>query len=323
MKALASLCGILCTCMSVTLYGTPLKGGDMLVADPHYDAIVKVDPLTGNREFFSGGVVGSGPSFEGVVGITLDRFGNVFVTDEVANAVFAIDPTTGDRQILSSDDLAVGTGPALARPFHIDTASTGDLLMSDFGRDAVMKVNQTTGNRSILSDLTHGNGPLFLAPEGLAVGRDDSIYVGDFAAVIKVDPDTGDRTVISSTNEPAFGLVGSGPSFNSALPGVFVDQHDDLYVINPEKGLFHVDTSTGDRTLVSGQGVGAGPVFSSPETCSGMLPVAYWLLILGLTRLSVLTRRPVTEASFPMLITAVEITFRFRYQLRLSGPLFR
>ncbi len=73
--------------------------------------------------------------------------------------------------------------------------------------------------------------------------------------IIKVDPATGDRTIVSG-----FG-VGSGPDIIEPF-GVVVALNGDILVSDLYgESIFRVDPTTGDRTLVSGPGVGAGPAF--------------------------------------------------------------
>ncbi|MFV1967542.1 MAG: PEP-CTERM sorting domain-containing protein [Pirellulaceae bacterium] len=88
-------------------------GGDLLVvagvgAD---DGILRVDPVTGNRQIVTGGAVGSGPIFEIVSAIDRDERENIFVAEWNAQAIFHVDPATGNRTILSSS--TVGSGPAM------------------------------------------------------------------------------------------------------------------------------------------------------------------------------------------------------------------
>jgi len=52
-----------------------------------------------------------------------------------------------------------------------------------------------------------GSGPGFVSPRGIAVEADGSLVVVDFGleAVVRVDPVSGDRTIISDAS------IGSGP----------------------------------------------------------------------------------------------------------------
>ncbi|MFV1967442.1 MAG: hypothetical protein ACC628_18590 [Pirellulaceae bacterium] len=96
--------------------------------------------------------------------------------------------------------------------------------------------------------------------------RARDIVVADEQAVFLVDPMTGDRTLISGNS------TGSGPNFVS-LQDVAVDEKGNIFVTNLNNletiggSLMRVDAATGDRTLVTGGGVGSGPFpeFSSPR----------------------------------------------------------
>ena len=79
-------------------------------------------------------------------------------------------------------------------------------------------------------------------------------------AVFRIDPVTGDRTVLSGMG------VGSGPSLLQ-VRGVAVDRWGQIYVTDAEstrRRVVRIDPISGSRTLVSGTDRGTGPNLVAP-----------------------------------------------------------
>ena len=145
-------------------------------------------------------------SLGAIVGCNGDSsVGGLVVVDAGLNAVIRVDPTTGDRTIISrrlDEDNELD-------PRGIAVEADGSLVVVDSGLDAVVRVDPTTGDRTIISmiiidpddpdDMGRGSGPGFDVPRGIAVKDDGSLVVIDegLDAVVGVDPETGDRTIIS------------------------------------------------------------------------------------------------------------------------------
>lgn len=106
---------------------------------------------------------------------------------------------------------------------------------------------------------------LMPAPAVAGMLQAGDILVADVAfgmpgegAVFKVDPATGDRTVISSAS------VGSGPLFNPM--GITLDDAGRILVSDVvENRILRIDPLTGDRIVVSGAGMGSGEPLSDPK----------------------------------------------------------
>ena len=103
-------------------------------------------------------------------------------------------------------------------------------------------------------------------PRGIAVEADGSLVVVDSGldAVVRVDPETGDRTIISRGIDPngVYDMVGIGISFS--LPrGIAVEENGSLVVVDSgEDTVVRVDPETGDRTIISDNEMGMGPRLS-------------------------------------------------------------
>jgi DNA-binding beta-propeller fold protein YncE len=186
--------------------------------------MVQIAPDTGNRTVLSGCTtfdpdtslcttsIGTGPPLDYPADIAVDRDGSLVVADG-SGAVVRVAPDTGNRTVLSgctafdpwpfSCTASIGTGPPLDYPADIAVAPDGSLVVVDSGN--VVWVNPVTGERTSVSgfdreaNMTIGKGPLFVNPDGIAVEADGSLIVVDtsLGAVVRVDPPTGDRTLIS------------------------------------------------------------------------------------------------------------------------------
>ena len=267
--------------------GDSSVGGSLVVVDAILDAVVRVDPTTGDRTIISRGIdpndvydmVGSGPAFAAPSGIAVEADGSLVVVDSNLRAVVRVDLTTdnmGNRTIISGIDPngvydMVGSGPAFVAPFGIAVEADGSLVVVDFGLDAVVRVDLTTdnmGNRTIISGIDPngvydmvGSGTAFGLPSGIAVEADGSLVVVDgiLDAVVRVDLTTdnmGNRTIISRGIDPndVYDMVGMGPAFMDPR-GIAVEPDGSLVVVDRVlDAVVRVDLTTdnmGNRTIIS------------------------------------------------------------------------
>jgi hypothetical protein len=139
----------------------------------------------------------------------------------------------------------------------------GDILVLDqapIGHGALFVVNPATGERTILSDFSNpAQGSLGQAPTGVAVGAEGQIFVSDLfagtgfsGALFGVDPDTGNRTLLSD--------FGQGAIQGNLYYGLAVDAKGrviaDLQRFEPpafqlDAALVRVDPKTDKRVIVS------------------------------------------------------------------------
>jgi streptogramin lyase len=152
-----------------------------------------------------------------------------------------------------------------------------DILVVDADRDALIRVNQTTGDRTVVSgciDVScssqRGTGPDFVFPRGIAVESDGQILVcegfladpSNQQSILRVDPATGNRTVVSSSL--AGSEVGSGPAFDT-LFDIIIEADGNILVADTEiDTVFRVDPVTGNRSVLTSNTVGTGPAMSFP-----------------------------------------------------------
>ena len=247
-----------------------LENGDIIAADFAGDRIFIVDPINGTRTLLSGpaadGVVrGEGPELAGPVeGILLDANTIVSAQFQTPPAMFFIDRTTGDRTLLTGtllDGETRGSGPEIAaRALVLNPDDPNIIYATSFNEQAVFEIDISTGDRTIISTagggasgLVVGSGTAIGAPLGIVVDTDGSLLIADLStgggAIVRVDPETGDRVLISSEdnaaqtqldadgNPTAFGPFGVG------LANVEIFAADG-------NGLFQVDADTGVRTAI-------------------------------------------------------------------------
>ncbi|HEY1598881.1 MAG TPA: PEP-CTERM sorting domain-containing protein [Pirellulales bacterium] len=140
-------------------------------------------------------------------------------------------------------------------------AGIGPSANNDVG---LVIVDPTTGDRTVLSDNTTGAGPNFASPEGVAIEPDGDLLVADrnggpggAASIFRVDPLTGNRSIISSNG------IGTGQSLGE--PFGIIEVGGTIFVANGNAAdLLSIDPTTGNRTLFSGGAVGTGHQFFFP-----------------------------------------------------------
>jgi sugar lactone lactonase YvrE len=201
--------------------------------------------------------------------ITTETSGSILLVDAFFDTyVIRMDPLTGATSIVSGN--MVGSGPPLAQPWDIAREASGSLLVNVItsGQLSLLRVDATTGDRSTLSDATTGAGPDFQAPRAVAVDADGNIFVADNDAdpfgrgtgrILRVDPFSGDRTVVSDAS------VGTGPTLGF-LESLAAEQDGTLVVVDSRRGdLKRIDPVTGRRSMVSGRRRGRGPRLAAPR----------------------------------------------------------
>jgi hypothetical protein len=270
----------------------PVQPGDILVSCVGSDELLSVDPSNGDRAEISSDEAGSGPLLRGPYGLEMAWGGQILVASVDNNALLRVDPQNGDRTLFSGCanldcSSVVGTGPDFRNIFMLALESSGDVVVTDRSGPMLFRVARDSGDRAILSGCVDaecssliGTGPVFLRPNGIAVESSGSILVGDYdlGSIFRVDPITGDRTVISGcVDEFCSSSVGSGVAFES-LAGIALEVDGSIlaaelnaYLGSSFRAVFRVDPVTGNRTIASGcaqfectSWVGAGAMFDVP-----------------------------------------------------------
>jgi len=174
-----------------------LEFGEIIVADDNTDAIIRVNPLTGEQTLIS-----QGGFFRDPENVVIDSDGNILVADGRAaggnGAIIKVDPVTGFQTILSSN--AISTLNLFDRgPEDLVLDANGDIIVLDDGDGSIIRVNPLNGEQTLISDNDQFSG----RPEGIALEADGMIIVadGNGQKIIRVHPVTGAQTVISSGGE--------------------------------------------------------------------------------------------------------------------------
>ena len=171
---------------------------------------------------------------------------------------FACSVPTGE------EEASVGSGPGFKAPLGIAVEADGGLVVTDIDLKAVLRADPTTGDRTIVSDNSTGSGPSFKAPWNIAVEADGSLVVVDCGidalnATVRVDPVSGNRTIVSDNH------TGSGTAFGQGPFAIAVEADGSLVVIDQDlEAVVRVNPSSGDRTIVSDASTGSGTGFNAP-----------------------------------------------------------
>jgi WD40 repeat protein len=164
-------------------------------------------------------------------------------------AALLISGTTASAGLLSRGDILVSGSYAVRN-------SSGQY---EEGAGGIFRVDPVTGERTVISDATRGTGPAF-QPTSVAWSPDGTILATDTNArtLLRIDPATGNRTVLAS----ALPLTVGG--FNWPKQ-VYVDPAGRILMsasdpVTGNSSLYQMDPTTGDHTMISGPGVGTGPL---------------------------------------------------------------
>jgi hypothetical protein len=247
--------------------------GDLIVTT-YPPSVIRVDE-TGARTIVSDqGSPAQNDDFRlgEIIGVAIAPNGDIYVADSGApgsrfgtsGGVWRIDPVTGLRTPVSSNADPVNPAALFSGPDGIAFEADGNLIVTDYAADggdgAVFRVNPDTGERSVLSSNTaQPDDDEFATAEGVAIAPDRTIYVADSDAydgdggVFRVNPDTGQRTMISNNDSPTVGTV---PDYQTPV-AIAIDDDGDLLVAermsegDDEGAVIRVDPDTGTRSLIS------------------------------------------------------------------------
>lgn len=173
--------------------------------------------------------------------LALERSGNIiisalnFSSGEVESAIFRVHPATGKRTLLSDltdpgqgEDVAdfwFSTGLAIETSGHILAASGGNPGVAP--RNLLLRIDRQTGQRTVLSDFDDpGQGDVGISLHGVAIEASGNILVGavsvpfvvGVSSIYRVDPETGQRTVLSDSGNLAQGDSIFAPTYIAVVP---------------------------------------------------------------------------------------------------------
>ncbi len=230
-----------------------------IVMDISLRAVIAVDLANGDRTVISSNSVGTGLTFTSPDAIALDLGNNRVLVADQTEGLIAIDLATGNRTLIDAPTVDYGVNGSRLLGVALDPVN--DLaLVVDSTVDAIFAVDLSSGNRSVVSDSATGTASelsVLWAIQGIAFdAAANRLLVPDSQKKVlwQINLATAHRSHASSD------VVGAGPGFD--FPGKLdVDADNGLayYVEQNTGALMVADLATGDRTIVSGLGVGAGP----------------------------------------------------------------
>lgn len=239
-------------------------------------ALFRVSLRSGMRELISDfNDPAQGPLGQEPRGVAVDGpYAYVLDSDagtDLRGLLFHVDLTSGDREIIS-DFGNPAQGPIGSNPISIVLDGIGGaFVVGDEGGTnndgTLFHVDLTSGNRMLISDFGNpAQGPIGNNPVGVTLDDSGNVLVSDEdgppiadsqGVLFRVDPQTGQREIVSNFNDPAQGPLGTEPQ------GITTDSLGQALVLdenigtNADGALFIVDVNSGERVMISD--------FSSPE----------------------------------------------------------
>lgn len=237
----------------------------LTTVDSYRASILAMDPSDGSFELLHRNEMGDGPVLsKSIYGIAIDlrEPTRAIVLDVQSDDVLEVSLLDGSRKLLSG--AGKGLGPMWSNPWQM-AADLGSTVRRCFvlalGPPRIYSVDLDTGDRELISSPNIGTGPLFEYPWRMEFDPASGMMfvldtIGFFIweqrhRIVKVDPRTGDRTLVSDPDH------GVGPAIISSK-GMAFDGDGRLWV-DSNGALLEVDVRSGNRRVVSGHGVGAGP----------------------------------------------------------------
>ncbi len=250
-----------------------------------------VDFTMGSQDFVSGThpdgvVVGGGRPFLGEpYGLHYDPVSErLIATERGRGSLVAIDPDTGDRTDLAPS--AVGSGPDYLRPRRglapsvLSLSASGDqILLGTDPPTALMIVSTEDGDRRVLSgadtspvSIDHLD-RVFTDPEFEVIVATERF--SDDVRLIRVDPVTGERTLVVDDNAMP-------PTKVRIRDAVLNDASTRLLAIDSEnEWLISIDVDSGEFVVLSGEGIGTGPAISNPTSLALVEAAGQAIVTLG------------------------------------------
>lgn len=224
-------------------------------------AILEIDLLTGDRTIVVDSASGAGPPLFGSTNVAfLDDLEQALVAIAGAPQLFAIEVATGDHAELSVD--VTGSGPPVFDTVGADVDhAAGRVFVSNPTFGSIVEIDLATGDRTLVSGPGRGAGPDMSPLEIAFEGVEGSVIVATFdnrELLLRVDLATGDRTVLSDASR------GSGPDLELIFDVVVDAVRRQAFVLDAGAGasqrVLAIDLDDGDRTLVSDDTRGGGPL---------------------------------------------------------------
>ena len=250
-----------------------VKDGTSLPAGLTLTSGANVSTLAGSATAGSTDATGVAASFNLPQRVAVDSNGNVYVADSPNHRIRKITPD-GNVSTLAGNatagfNNATGTAASFDSPMGIAVDKNDNIYVADNGNHSIRKIISSTGVVSTLAGSTAGfedgtvTNALFNYPKGVAVDKDDNVYVADSSnhRIRKITPDGNVSTLAGSgTGSGGNGVFADGTgataSFNSPM-GIAVDSSGNVYVADTSNNRIRkIISSTGVVTTLAGSTAG-------------------------------------------------------------------
>ena len=183
-----------------------------------HQVLVRIDPETDTRTLVSDlfnpdqGAIDSGTF---ITDLVIEHSGKILIgtaneNDYASGAIFRVNPSTGKRKLLS-DFTNAAQGPVASLFFSTGLATETSKKIVAIGGNFLLRIDPETGQRTVLSDFDNPvQGITGFAPRGAVVEKSGKIVVSavvtEFSSLLfRVDPKTGQRTLLSDSANPEQG----------------------------------------------------------------------------------------------------------------------
>ena len=238
------------------------SAGNLYVADSMNSTIRKITPGRVVTTFAGSGRsrgatdgTGSAARFAQPFGIAVDGAGTVYVTDSQANTIRKITSAgvvttlAGQSGSGGSTD-GTGTAARFLVPYGIAVDSTGTLYVVDHGNHTIRRITSagvvttlagTAGSAGAVDGA--GAAARFQYPSGIAVGRDQTVYVADTDnQLIRAITPSGEVSTIGGSSRSG-SADGTGTAAQFLNPkGIAVSTSDRLYIADLGNRMIRIGT---------------------------------------------------------------------------------
>ena len=221
------------------------------------DSVIALDKNTGERSIIFKQSVSSGPQIDIPELMDIDPATDIgYVWDRTTKSIYEVNLSSGERQLFQNFT------QSLINPTDINYDRVNHrLFLAIPSYKAIISFDLNSKEISVVSGNFGAGYPQYESPALLAFSEHtDKLYIADVGlkAIFEVNLNTGTRSIISSSD------IGAGPEFKSLTAMAIDDDGSTIYLADQGNGstvehaLIAIDTSTGDRKVVSGYRTGSG-----------------------------------------------------------------
>ncbi len=222
----------------------------LYAADFQAGALYSIDAATGNRALVSEAEAGSGLAAGHASDLALTG-GYAYIAGRADARIIQVDLATGSRAVAAA-------GGELLSPAALCTNEESTLFIADSEREMVFRLAlPAAGDPQIVSGPETGSGPALVDISGITASGGYIFASALNGAVIRIDPDTGDRQEI----------LGAGTEF-TMLSGIHALNETTVLLVALD-GIFLLNHESGQVTPLTEAAVrGTGPQLAYPKAAA-------------------------------------------------------